>query len=83
MLPEKLPSTLSYGGGALSILSAMTLTDWGILVGILTAIGTYLVNHYFRWRCSRQDYYFKLRRDQREQELHDLKKQQLKGEVSP
>lgn len=42
-------------------------TDWGILVGILTAIGTFLLN-----------YYFQRRRDRREQKLHDLKVQHLK-----
>lgn len=70
-MSEKLSSATSYGGGALSVLSAMTLTDWGITVGIATAIGTFLLN-----------YYFQRRRDRREQELHDLNTQRLKGEVA-
>lgn len=67
-MSEKMVSAVSYGGGAVSVVSAMTLTDWGIVAGIVTAVGTFLLN-----------YYFQRRRDRREQELHDLSTQRLKG----
>ena len=43
-MSEKGPSILSYVGAIGSVLSSLTLTDVGIIVGILTAIGTYLYN---------------------------------------
>lgn len=67
MLLEKTVTNSTYTASVFAVISAMTLTDWGILVGILTAIGTFLLN-----------YYFQRRRDRREQKLHDLKVQHLK-----
>lgn len=73
-MSEKLSSATSYGGGAISVLSALTLTHWGILVGMATALATFLLNVHFQRR-----------KDRREQELHDLKVLHLKtstGSVS-
>ncbi|WP_083953711.1 HP1 family phage holin [Thauera butanivorans] len=55
-------SITSYTGAALSVLSSLTLTEWGILTGILTAIGTFLLNAWWGRR-----------RDLREQQAHKLK----------
>jgi type II secretory pathway pseudopilin PulG len=38
---------LSYAGGAASIGSALTLTDWGILIGIFTALLTFGLNVWY------------------------------------
>ena len=51
----------SYFGGGISIFSAMTLTDWGIATGIITALATFAFNVWWG-----------LRRDRREQQAHDL-----------
>lgn len=69
-MSEKLPALVSYGGGVASVVSALTLSDWGMIIGIATAMATFLLN-----------YYFQRRRDRREQELHDLSTQRLKGEL--
>ena len=70
-MSEKFSSAASYSGGVFSVLSAMTLTDWGIAVGIMTAIATFLLNYYFQYR-----------RDRREQELHGLSVNRLKDQPS-
>lgn len=70
-MSEKLPALVSYGGGAASVVSALTLTDWGIIIGIATASATFLLNYYFQYR-----------RDRREQELHGLKVQRLQEQPS-
>lgn len=46
---DKAVSTASYGGGIVSVVSALTLTDWGIIVGIVTALLTFAMNAYYRW----------------------------------
>jgi hypothetical protein len=40
----------SYAGSAASIGAPLTLSDVGVLVGILTALATFGINAYFRWR---------------------------------
>jgi hypothetical protein len=57
---DRVSSGASYSGGIFAVLSALTLTEWGIVTGILTALGTFFLNSYFQWK-----------RDQREQELND------------
>jgi len=52
----------SYAGSAISIVSSLTLTDIGILIGIATALLTLAVNVYFA-----------ARKDRREREEHELR----------
>lgn len=61
MITDKSITAASYSGGAVSIFSAMTLTDFGILVGIITALATFGLNVWWG-----------MRRDRREQQAHDL-----------
>lgn len=61
MVTDKTINAASYSGGAVSIFSAMTLTDFGILVGIVTALATFCLNLWWG-----------MRRDRREQQAHDL-----------
>lgn len=42
---EKGPYFLSYIGAISSVISSLTLTDIGMLVGILTAMATYWYNY--------------------------------------
>lgn len=50
------PEVSSYAGGAVSIGASLTLTDIGIIVGIITALLTFGLNAVYTYR-----------RDQREQ----------------
>lgn len=50
----------SYAGGAVSIGSALTLTEIGVIVGIITALLTFAINAVYVYR-----------RDQREQRETD------------
>lgn len=70
-------------GGVVSIVSAITFTDVGIAVGILTAILTYLTNRQYK----RMETKLLLKREKRETEEHKLRMelmlrpyQQTKGE---
>lgn len=60
MITDRGVTTASYAGGGFSVLSALTLTQWGIIVGIVTAILTFALNAWWGYR-----------RDRREQELHE------------
>jgi hypothetical protein len=40
----------SYAGSAVSLVSSLTLTDVGVIVGIATAIATFALNAYFMRR---------------------------------
>lgn len=72
LVTEKSISTASYLGGGASVLSALTLTDFGILVGIFTALITLIVNIFYN-----------LRRDRRELEAHTTRMAVLKQDLSP
>lgn len=43
-------STASYAGAAFSVFTGFTLTEWGIVVGILTASATFLLNVLYHHR---------------------------------
>lgn len=62
MITEKNVAGASYAGGAVSIFSALTWTDIGVIVGILTALATFGFNFWFR-----------LRQDRREEREHNLR----------
>lgn len=59
-MTQKGITAASYAGGGFSVISAMTLTEWGIIVGIITAILTFALNAWFGWQ-----------RNKREQEIHE------------
>lgn len=58
----------SYAGAATSIGASLTLTEVGVIVGIITALLTFGMNAFYMWR-----------RDQREQELKDAEMAKLRG----
>nr|WP_229656217.1 holin [Burkholderia pseudomallei] len=46
---------MSYAGSIASVASSLTLTDIGVIVGILTAIATFGLNFYFARRKDRRE----------------------------
>jgi CDP-diglyceride synthetase len=50
------PEAGSYAGAVVAIVASLTLTQWGIIVGIVTALATFFLN-----------WFYIQRRDQREQ----------------
>lgn len=63
----------SYAGGIASIVSSLTLTDIGVIVGIATALLTFLLNAIYMYR-----------KDQREQRMADAEmRRALGGDCAP
>jgi len=56
----------SYAGAGVSVLAGLTLTEWGVIVGIFTALLTLAINAVYQFR-----------KDRREQRLFKLKMDQL------
>ena len=52
---EKLRSFTAYLSGAGTAVSALTLQDWALIVGIATSVGTFLVNWYYKARRNGRD----------------------------
>lgn len=63
---NKAADTASYVGGGFSVFAALTLTDIGIIIGIVTALLTFIANTIYQWR-----------RDRREQITHELRMKKL------
>jgi|GEM_PF-1953720 len=61
----------SYAGSIVAVLSSLTLTDIGIIVGILTALATFGLNALYMRR-----------KDRREEEEHAARMHALDGETS-
>lgn len=58
-MTDKGVTTASYTGSVFSVFSALTLTEWGIITGIVTALCTFALKTWWDYR-----------RDRREQEAH-------------
>jgi len=56
------PEAGSYAGAVVAIVASITLTQWGILIGIFTALATCMLNAFYMRR-----------RDEREQRESDAK----------
>ena len=63
---DSVVSAGSYAGAGVSVLAGLTLTEWGVIVGIFTALLTLLINAVYQFR-----------KDRREQRLYKLKMDQL------
>jgi uncharacterized membrane protein (DUF485 family) len=61
------PEAGSYAGAVVAIVASLTLTQWGIIVGIFTALATFFLNALYMHR-----------RDQREQRESDARLGDLK-----
>jgi uncharacterized membrane protein (DUF485 family) len=49
------PEVVSYAGGATSIGASLTLTEIGVIVGIVTALLTFLVNVIYTYRRDQRE----------------------------
>ncbi|MCK0153874.1 phage holin family protein [Alcanivorax sp. S6407] len=63
-------SATSYAGAGISVIAGLTLTEWGVIVGIVTAIVTLLIN-----------FIYQQRKDRREEKLFQLKVEQIQEDV--
>jgi hypothetical protein len=49
------PEVTSYAGGIASIGASLTLTELGVIVGIITALLTFTINAIFMYRRDRRE----------------------------
>jgi biopolymer transport protein ExbB/TolQ len=78
MSKMSVPEVGSYTGGVISIGSALTLTQWGIVVGIGTALLTFGLNvWYTRQKNARERMLADLERREREARLARLERDGL------
>lgn len=49
------PELTSYAGGAVSIGASLTLTQWGVAAGIVTALLTFALNALYVYRKDRRE----------------------------
>lgn len=52
---EKHASWLSYSASGSAVVCGFTLNDWGMLVGILIALATFIVNWYYKAKEDRRN----------------------------
>lgn len=45
----------SYAGAGTSIVASLTLTEWGVIIGIVTALATFALNVWFQWDRRRRE----------------------------
>ena len=45
---QKTASDVSYGASAVTVVSGLTVNEWGVVCGLLLATLTFLVNWYYR-----------------------------------
>ena len=74
---DKVMSGVSYAGGAVSVAAGLTLTEWGIIVGIVTALLTFLANQLWQARKYRMELRMQEAADARARRIHDLEVQRL------
>jgi hypothetical protein len=63
---DKAMSAASYAGATVSVVSGLTLTEWGIITGIVTALVTFGANMIYQHR-----------KDKREQRLYEAQMQRM------
>lgn len=56
VIQDKAMSTASYAGATVSVVSGLTLTDIGIIVGIVTAIITFAANMIYQHRKDKREH---------------------------
>jgi uncharacterized membrane protein (DUF485 family) len=68
-IQDKVVSTASYAGATVSVVSGLTLTEWGIIIGIATALATFAANMIYQHR-----------KDKRDQRLYEAEMSRLESE---
>jgi hypothetical protein len=66
---DTIVSGVSYAGGATSVVAGLTLTDVGIIIGIVTALATFAFNWFYQHQ-----------KHKREEVEHEARMRQLRGE---
>ena len=61
-------SAASYAGAGVSVIAGMTLTEWGVIIGIITALVTLAFNIVYQ-----------IRKDRRESRLADAQLRKLES----
>lgn len=60
-------SNATYGGAGVGIMGAFNGVDWVAIIGLTVAVGGFFVN-----------LYFKAKENRRAEEIHEMRKQQIK-----
>ncbi len=68
---DKTMNYTSYAGAAVSVTTGLTLTEWGVVIGIATALLTFVANMIYQ-----------ARKDRREQQRHDLMVDRLRRQAA-
>lgn len=55
LIKNKAIQVSSYIGSAVSVLSSLTLADVGVIVGVLTAVATFVVNAVYTYRKDQRE----------------------------
>lgn len=55
MSGDRIMNGVSYAGAGVSVVSGLTLTEWGIVVGIVTALLTFVANIIYQHRRDRRE----------------------------
>lgn len=76
-MTDKVMSAASYSGAAVSVISGLTLTEWGIVIGILTALITLVANQVWLIRKDRRETVAQNTADRRAEKLHALEVQRI------
>ncbi|CAM4032515.1 HP1 family phage holin [Ectopseudomonas alcaliphila] len=71
MSGDRIMNGVSYAGAGVSVVSGLTLTEWGIVVGIITALLTFAANIIYQHR-----------RDRRERNLAELQERLIYRDVA-
>lgn len=46
---ERIASAGTYAGSVIAALSGLTLNEWGVIIGVLLAIGSFVANLWFKY----------------------------------
>lgn len=54
-MSDKVMNAVSYTGAGASVVAGLTLTEWGIIVGIVTAVLTFAANIIYQHRKDKRE----------------------------
>ncbi|OSI16513.1 hypothetical protein BWD09_07040 [Neisseria dentiae] len=68
-------SGISWGGAGIGLLGLVNEIEWVTLVGMVVAIGGFVMNFYFSYKKDRREAQLSSMKESRDKEEHELKKQ--------
>lgn len=74
---DKVMNATSYVGAGVSVVAGLTLTEWGVIVGIVTAFLTFIASQVWQARRDRREERLQDAVDRRAQRIHDLEVERL------